>query len=359
MRDQYHKEITESVDLTDTQLYGSLQALREFLTEKGEFSSKDDISFDPKATQKRGVLYYRKSLDALAQKFAEKFNEANRLDMDVVSEAYQVDSKAVPPVFINAAGAPITDKDGNPITAQSFDDLAADMKELAELKKQVASGALKDKPDELKHATERIAVLEADMAERTEAAYANMEILRNEGLLTEKWSFYNGGVLFSNNGDKNDPTGINAANITISKSWSTGEVRILNTKKADDLDHSSANDNIYHLITTMKTKFDYRPSEIVPDAADGDKKYFTGTFQERLADMNDILSVNQQTTVTLYNSYATSALDLDNRRQSVSGVDLNDEATNMMVFQKSYAAACQLMTTLDSMLDKLINGTIR
>ena len=359
MRDQYHKEITESVDLTDTQLYGSLQALREFLTEKGEFSSKDDISFDPKATQKRGVLYYRKSLDALAQKFAEKFNEANRLDMDVVSEAYQVDSKAVPPVFINAAGAPITDKDGNPITAQSFDDLAADMKELAELKKQVASGALKDKPDELKQATERIAVLEADMAERTEAAYANMEILRNEGLLTEKWSFYNGGVLFSNNGDKNDPTGINAANITISKSWSTGEVRILNTKKADDLDHSSANDNIYHLITTMKTKFDYRPSEIVPDAADGDKKYFTGTFQERLADMNDILSVNQQTTVTLYNSYATSALDLDNRRQSVSGVDLNDEATNMMVFQKSYAAACQLMTTLDSMLDKLINGTIR
>ena len=30
----------------------------------------------------------------------------------------------------------------------------------------------------------------------------------------------------------------------------------------------------------------------------------------------------------------------------------------MMMFQKSYAAACQLMTTLDSMLDKLINGTI-
>ena len=50
---------------------------------------------------------------------------------------------------------------------------------------------------------------------------------------------------------------------------------------------------------------------------------------------------------------------LENSRQSVSGVDLNDEATNMMVFQKSYAAACQLMTTLDSMLDKLINDTIR
>ena len=31
----------------------------------------------------------------------------------------------------------------------------------------------------------------------------------------------------------------------------------------------------------------------------------------------------------------------------------------MMMYQKSYAAACQLMTTLDSMLDKLINGTLR
>ena len=45
-------------------------------------------------------------------------------------------------------------------------------------------------------------------------------------------------------------------------------------------------------------------------------------------------------------------------RQSVSGVDLNDEATNMMQFQKSYQAACKLLTTLDSMLDTLINRTI-
>ena len=39
-------------------------------------------------------------------------------------------------------------------------------------------------------------------------------------------------------------------------------------------------------------------------------------------------------------------------------MDLNEEATSMMQFSKSYAAACKLLTTLDSMLDKLINGTI-
>ena len=75
--------------------------------------------------------------------------------------------------------------------------------------------------------------------------------------------------------------------------------------------------------------------------------------------MNIILAVDQEATGKLYSTYSVKSLKLENSRQSVSGVDLNDEATNMMMFQKSYSAACQLMTTLDSMLDKLINGTIR
>ncbi len=75
--------------------------------------------------------------------------------------------------------------------------------------------------------------------------------------------------------------------------------------------------------------------------------------------MGVILAVDQQTTTTLYNSYTIKSLNLENDRQSVAGVDLNDEATNMMTFQKSYSAACQLMTTLDSMLERLINGTLR
>ena len=107
----------------------------------------------------------------------------------------------------------------------------------------------------------------------------------------------------------------------------------------------------------MKSKYDYYGKDIVDDAATT-KRYFNGTFQERLSDMNIILAKEQQTTLTLYDSYTTKALALENNRQSVSGVDLNDEAMSMMQYQKSYAAACQLLTTLDSMLDKLINGTI-
>ena len=48
---------------------------------------------------------------------------------------------------------------------------------------------------------------------------------------------------------------------------------------------------------------------------------------------------------------------MDTERDSVSSVDFNDEAMNLMMYSKSYNAACRLMTTIDSVLDKLINGT--
>ena len=373
MKDQYHKDITESVDLTDNQLYGSLQAIREFLTEKGEFSSADDRLFDPEATQKRGVQYYKKSLDALAKKFADELNKANRLDFGQVSEAYKQNANGE---FIDKDGNVIQDKDGNAITAKEFGDLAKDIEQLdslrEELKKVLADKTDPNRDQKLADLRKDIEDLEnKDIPGRSEALYEKMELLRQSGDLTTEWAFYNGGVLFSNHGDTNDPTGINASNITISSAWSTGDVRILNTKKPDTLiedpnggpdkvlSHTTADDNIYHIINLINKDFDYLPSEIVDNAADGTKKYFTGSFQERLSDINSILALDGQTTATLYNNTTTQALVLENSRQSVSGVDLNDEATNMMVFQKSYAAACQLMTTLDSMLDKLINDTIR
>ena len=368
MRDKNHKQITESVDLSDNQLYGSLQSLREFLTEKGEFSSEDDVKFDEFALQKRGIQYYQNALDALARKFADAFNQANRLNLEDVIDAYVVDDPDSPTAFLDKDGFPITfsftdsdgnpidftDLDGNPVSApEFFRELQTATARLEELKKKQAKDLTNDEKDE-------IAQLEQYIKDSTPLAYDAMEVLREQGQLTDKWSFYNGGVLFSSNGDTNDPTGITAGNITISSGWTTGEVRLLNTKKADGLDHSTADDNIHHMINLMSKDMDYYPGEILDGTVGGTtRRYFTGSFQERLSDMNNIMGVETKETALLYNNYTATTLSLENSRQSVSGVDLNDEATSMMMFQKSYAAACQLMTTLDSMLDKLINGTLR
>lgn len=44
-------------------------------------------------------------------------------------------------------------------------------------------------------------------------------------------------------------------------------------------------------------------------------------------------------------------------RSSTSGVDWNEELTNMIMFQQGYSACSRCLTTMDEMLDKLINST--
>ena len=56
---------------------------------------------------------------------------------------------------------------------------------------------------------------------------------------------------------------------------------------------------------------------------------------------------NLQTTVTA----------IDNQRQSVSGVSLDEEMTNLISFQRGYQASARTLTAMDSMLETLIEHT--
>lgn len=325
---------SEPVDLSDTVLFGALQSYRELITEEGEFSSEQDIAFDPDASIKRGIPYYQHALDALARKFAETMNEANKpmfagyeteIDANGV-ELYKTNTATCDLVTGNGDAAPVLAK----LTAAGYDKSYLLRKDLSGL------------PEDLRA---EVKIVQEKHLSPTGNGHGIQKMA--------------GGNLFSNTGDGDDGTGITAANISIAKKWSTGEVRIRCFKEnTDGLDHSTDGSNVTHMITLMEQKMEYKPRDVVGDAANN-TKYYSGTFQEMLNNTNHVLASDQKTTTTLYSSYTTRALALDNDRQSVSGVDLNEEATSMMMYQKSYAAACQLMTTLDSMLDKLINGTIR
>jgi flagellar hook-associated protein 1 FlgK len=56
---------------------------------------------------------------------------------------------------------------------------------------------------------------------------------------------------------------------------------------------------------------------------------------------------------------ASIVTTLDERRSSVSGVSLDEEMTNMIRFQRGYQASSRAMSTMDEMLDTLINRTGR
>lgn len=47
----------------------------------------------------------------------------------------------------------------------------------------------------------------------------------------------------------------------------------------------------------------------------------------------------------------------ENQRQSISGVSVDEEAVNLIMYQQTYNACSRVITTMDQMLDKLINGT--
>ena len=69
------------------------------------------------------------------------------------------------------------------------------------------------------------------------------------------------------------------------------------------------------------------------------------------------MGTDTSTVLAEYSNSLSSLNEVTVDRDSVSGVDLNDEAIAMMQYNKSYGAACRYLTQLDEMIDKLINGT--
>jgi flagellar hook-associated protein 1 FlgK len=58
--------------------------------------------------------------------------------------------------------------------------------------------------------------------------------------------------------------------------------------------------------------------------------------------------------------HQTDILDsLKNNRQSVSGVSIDEEVANMMANQRAFQASSRVITTIDSLLDLVVNGLIR
>lgn len=358
-------ELTDITRLTDTDTSGALQAIREMLTEEGVFASADDLGqnlgkdpdrtayetliADPDANKKKGIPYYQKVLDNLAQIFAQTMNEANQIPLDKAAQAYQqgtltnagAGGNVTASGFLTADGKSIITKDGKELEPDGGNALTAKDLELPENPTQ------------------------ADI----DRINGYLKQLRANGKLTPEYEFYNGGILFSNHSDSDDPTGITAANLSVAHKWALGEVRILQSVEPEYIDadgnkheHTTANDNIAHMITLMNQQMNflakgYDDPKTQTDSV-SDQPFFKGTFQEMFTNISGTLAHDTEINTALYTNYNLNALNLDNDRSSVSGVDLNEEATSIMQFQKSFAAACQLLTTIDSMLDKLINGTL-
>ncbi|WP_067508827.1 flagellar hook-associated protein FlgK [Actinoplanes sp. TFC3] len=76
-------------------------------------------------------------------------------------------------------------------------------------------------------------------------------------------------------------------------------------------------------------------------------------YQGMIAD----LGVNAQTSTRRSQIQANVTDQVDAAREAESGVNLDEEMTNLLTYQRGYEAASRVLTTIDSMLDQLINRT--
>ena len=326
------KKHTFETALDDNDLYGALQATRELLTEEGEFTKQSVVdTIDENASDRRGIPFYQKSLDLLARQFALQYNKLN--------QGYQLNQKGN---YTNAdhkeltiGGAPVNKYDG--LTQAQNDQLVAEGYVLKD----------KDGNDVLDKDGKPVADLDAWLAEEKNGAVKM------------------GGLLFSNRGDRDsegdgspeDPF-INASNISIAQSWSNKSVQLVPKFEVlfgDEITDTTQNINADHMVTMMEQALIYNPRDLVPDAVS--EQLFKGNFNAMFDDMSSTLGESQRKENIALTNSATTLVEIDMSRDGVSGVDLNDEAMNMMQFQKAMNAAMRLMTAVDEALDRLINNT--
>ena len=160
-----------------------------------------------------------------------------------------------------------------------------------------------------------------------------------------------GGNLFVTSDGSTDFT---AANIKINEDWIRGIVKL--KAKQDPTSGSTQNDNINKFIDNLNK--DQKFEVPIPGATNTTSTIYTGNFYNYYVNtIESTLGIEQQSTKNLLDNHVTVINTIAQSKDQVSGVSLDEEGVNLMQYQQSFTAASRLMTSLDEILDKLINGT--
>lgn len=284
-------------EFTDKLTEGTLKGTLDFLNKSGDF---DDTDF-------KGIGYYEKVLDSLVEKFATEFNNANAAivqekvtDNNTGKEYFKFTDPANPGVTVY--------KDENdkyytddPTTTTTPTEFTGDPKTL----KPVYSPNKEDRP----------------LFEEIEPG-----------------------------------KGFTALNIKVATGWLEGSYGITNSNNmVDGVIGSTASENIENMINMLSKEYAFSSDSVTKPGMD--VRFYTGTFYSCFANIESTLGIDLSSMTTTLDNQITVLNQTANSRDGISGVQLDEEGMNLLHYNKSYSAAARLMTTLDEMLDKLINGT--
>ncbi len=129
--------------------------------------------------------------------------------------------------------------------------------------------------------------------------------------------------------------------------------------KTLDTQGNASGDNAVKLSQALKMN----TTDLLPvDPADPPNRYpptlgSTASLDSFYSSVIGALGIQGQSASRLVANQKTLVAQIESWRQSVSGVNMDEEMSNMIRFQKGYNAAARMITTMDEMFDKLINNT--
>lgn len=142
------------------------------------------------------------------------------------------------------------------------------------------------------------------------------------------------------NGQTSTTLPVTAKNITISEEMSKDSSYIIFDKNSKD--------NTYILSMIQQLMTDKHQFE-----TSGDR--FTGTFEDFVADYASTLGTDVTYNSTRLEASLNITNEIMNTRDNVSGVSESEETANMLTYNRAFQAAARMMTTMDDLLNVIIN----
>jgi len=141
--------------------------------------------------------------------------------------------------------------------------------------------------------------------------------------------------------ESKDSEPITAANIKISSDIEADLDNIAAAKFGDANDKGLAGD-ASNMVDLAQIRYDH-------------DMFAWGSPDDFVKSLVSNLGVDAQTAKRMSENQEVLVSQIDLQRQSISGVSLDEEMTNMVKFQHAYNAAARMITTVDEMIDVIVN----
>ena len=151
-------------------------------------------------------------------------------------------------------------------------------------------------------------------------------------------------------------TDITAANIGINDDWVSGNIGIGTAITAPG-GEGNQNDTVLIMAEALRATYPYTNMNTAMQDLFKDLDLKNNSFANYANHIATTLANDSYNNQAYLKTNMTVLNGIQNSRDSVSGVSLDEEASNMMMYMSAYSAASRLMTTLDQALDILINNT--